>query len=121
MSSRERGRVVRPRYHTVLPLATSSFHFLYPHCLDVRELSYAVNSYVPPVSRPLHSSERDSWIRSHHLVYKNHSCFQVVDEALALFRIIGPGTCPQSKPAVICDADRVIDPFRAEHARHRTE
>src|SRR3981081_4315123 len=115
------GRVVGPTYHTPHCSRNSLGCLFDPYRLDIREFPNPVGSQFSPVPRPFHSPKGYTGIGSYHAIYENHSRFQVIDEAFALILVVRPGARPQSKPAVVCDSNRVIQVCSPEHARHRTE
>src|SRR6266849_9619465 len=96
-------------------------HFFNPHRLDIHKLANSVNSEFPPMTRPLHSTEWETRIGSYHAIYENHSRFEIIHETFALSFVIRPGACSKPKTAVVGDANRVLQIFGAEHARHRAK
>src|ERR1051326_8911988 len=103
--------------------ASSRLHapLRYQNGFDVRELSDAVNAQLSAEAGGFHAAEGQARIGGHHFIDEHHTGFDLVGEALALLRIIGPGAGAEAKPAVVDDGDRLIDIFDAKHTRHRTE
>src|SRR3990172_4881455 len=59
--------------------------------LDVHEFVDAGASKLPSIARALDTAERQAWIGSDHAVDEDEACLQLVDEAVALGLITGPG------------------------------
>src|SRR5271156_6784458 len=85
-----------------------------PHRLGVHELADADCSQLAAVAGLLHAPERNARVGGDHLIDKNHSRLEFVDEALAFFVVVGPGAGAQTETNIICDADGFILIFRAK-------
>src|ERR1700686_2713380 len=90
----------------------------HPHRFRVHKLANAEGSQLPPVARLLHAAKRNARIGSDHLVDEHHPSLQFVDEALALFFVIGPCARAQAKAHVVGNADCLILILHPEDGRY---
>ena len=66
------------------------FHeLLNPDGFDVCEFADAKSAQFASVSGPLHAAERQPRVGCYHAINKNHSGFDLVDQALAFLFVIG--------------------------------
>src|SRR5215472_16774421 len=73
------------------------------------------------VAGMLDSAEGTARIGSNHTVDKGQARLDLVDEELALGFIVGPGTGPKTKLAVIGDANGISHALRTKYGSHRPE
>src|ERR1700722_6557622 len=92
-----------------------------PNCLDVDELANPLHGEFASMPRILHAPERQARIGRHHLVEKNHSGIEFVDEPFRFRRIFGPSAGAEPEAAVVGDLESVIDILDAKYRRHWAE
>src|ERR1043166_5027689 len=80
-----------------------------PDGLDIDELSDAVHAELAPIARTLHTAKWEPWVGRHHFVHKDQTGFQLIDEPLALRRVVRPYTAAEAEWRVIGQTDRLID------------
>lgn len=87
-----------------------------PDCFGVGEFADAVGAEFAAVAGGFHAAERETGVGGDHGIDEDQAGFEVVDEALALGGIVGPGAGAQAEAAVVGDAQGVINVFHAENA-----
>src|SRR5271166_6404414 len=92
-----------------------------PYRFDVREFAEAEGAELAAVAGGFHAAEGKTRVGSHHLIDENEARFEIVDEAIALRRIVGPRAGSQAEAAVIGYSDRFVDIFHAENTGNRSE
>src|SRR4051812_38385635 len=83
-------------------------------CLDINELSNAINGELATISGHLHSSEWEARIRNNHTIDKDHPGLQLVYKLLLLGDVGRPCTRAEPKPGVVGDLNGMCDIPRAE-------
>src|SRR6201998_4788078 len=92
-----------------------------PDGLGVCKFADAIRAKLTAVAGGLYAAKRYAGIARDHLVDEDHTGLKIVDELLALARIIGPGARTETEAAVIGDGDGFLDVLDAKQAGHRAE
>src|ERR1017187_8773956 len=78
---------------------------------DVDELANAPGSEFAPVPGRLYAAEGQACVRSYHAVDEDHSSVDLIDEALLLDGVAGPGAGSESEASIVSQADGLFDSF----------
>src|ERR1700704_4881773 len=88
---------------------------LHPDGLYIRKFANPVSAQFSAISGSLHPAKRDPRIGGYHLVDKNHTRFELIDEEVLLTLIVRPRARSEAESAVVGDPNRFLGIFHTEN------
>src|SRR6266545_2032607 len=80
-----------------------------PDRLDIDELTNPIGAQLAPVAGLFDPTEGQPRVRRNHAVDEHRPRLELVDEARALGRVVGPCTRAESKGRIVGQVDRRVD------------